>query len=317
MPPMSSLNKNNSAVKRIMQEARELANDPCTDYSAAPLEDDIFEWHCTLRGPSGTEFEGGLYHFRILLPAEYPFRPPSIMMLTPNGRFELNTKICISFTSYHEELWQPAWGVRTAIIGLQGFFPLKGQAAAGVGSIEYPASERQRLAALSRDWVCPHCQQSNLDCLPDPPTGGLSSAAAASTPAGPGSEFQRSTSPPTPDAVSPIVTVSASSGMSTSRSNSLPPQELANKLLGLHTVNHLTTSQGPSEPGILVPTPPASFVGQNTIETIHIRSSHGSVSTGPAATRRSAYKPAGIRTLDTVICVLLALALALFCRRVL
>lgn len=30
------------AVKRIMQEARELANDPSTDYTAAPLEDDIF-----------------------------------------------------------------------------------------------------------------------------------------------------------------------------------------------------------------------------------------------------------------------------------
>ena len=64
----------------------------------------------------------------------------------------------------HEELWQPAWGVRTgelpignrhilivfllAIIGLQGFFPLKGQAAVGVGSIEYPAGERKRLASL-------------------------------------------------------------------------------------------------------------------------------------------------------------------------
>lgn len=101
-------------MKRIMQEARELANDPSTDYTAAPLEDDIFvrapqvlefvsvlmlfgqEWHCTLRGSPGTEFEGGLYHFRILLPAEYPFRPPSIMMLTPNGRFELNTKVCVS-----------------------------------------------------------------------------------------------------------------------------------------------------------------------------------------------------------------------------
>lgn len=117
-----------AAVKRIMQEARELANDPCTDYYAAPLEvrhglkqsprqyyasflsvsgrylrkplrfrairqlNWTQEWHCTLRGTSGTEFEGGLYHFRILLPAEYPFRPPSIMMLTPNGRFELNTK---------------------------------------------------------------------------------------------------------------------------------------------------------------------------------------------------------------------------------
>jgi ubiquitin-conjugating enzyme E2 J1 len=115
-----------------MQEARELANDPCTDYSAAPLEacvnlSFIFhahrisnlhslrmtslcvfpsmfphldlrklqEWHCTLRGSPGTEFEGGLYHFRILLPSEYPFRPPSIVMLTPSGRFELNTKVCI------------------------------------------------------------------------------------------------------------------------------------------------------------------------------------------------------------------------------
>jgi hypothetical protein len=36
----------------------------------------------------------------------------------------------------------------SAIIGLQGFFPLKGQAAVGVGSIEYPPAERKRLAAL-------------------------------------------------------------------------------------------------------------------------------------------------------------------------
>ncbi|KAJ7632418.1 UBC-like protein [Roridomyces roridus] len=165
---MAPLNKNNSAVKRIMQEARELANDPSPEYSAAPLEDDIFEWHCTLRGPAGTEFEGGLYHFRILLPAEYPFRPPSLMMLTPSGRFETDTKICISFTSYHEELWQPAWGVRTAIIGLQGFFPLKGKAAVGVGAIEFPTAERKRLAALSRSWTCPHCCERNDVLLPDP-----------------------------------------------------------------------------------------------------------------------------------------------------
>lgn len=39
-----------------------------------------------------------------------------------------------------------------AIIGLQGFFPLKGQAAVGVGSIEYPATERKRLAALYVPW---------------------------------------------------------------------------------------------------------------------------------------------------------------------
>ena len=34
-----------TAVKRIMQEARELANDPCTDYAAAPLEVSLY-WGC-------------------------------------------------------------------------------------------------------------------------------------------------------------------------------------------------------------------------------------------------------------------------------
>ncbi|GAB1517790.1 hypothetical protein RhiTH_000840 [Rhizoctonia solani] len=175
MATRSSHNKNNAAVKRILQEAKELMNDPSHEYSAGPLE----EWHATLRGAPDTEFEGGLYHCRILLPAEYPFRPPSIMVLTPNGRFELNKKICISFTNYHEELWQPAWGVRTAIIGLQGFFPHKGEAAVGVGALEYPIPERKRLAALSRDWYCPDCEQTCLQMLPDAP---------ASSDSGPSSE---------------------------------------------------------------------------------------------------------------------------------
>lgn len=167
MASRASHNKNNAGVKRILQEAKELATDPSTDYNAAPLEDDIFEWHCTMRGSPGTEYEGGLYHFRIQLPSEYPFRPPSIMMLTPNGRFELNTKICISFTNYHEESWQPAWGVRTAIIALQGFFPLKGEAAVGVGAMECSTAERRRLASLSRSWACPRCEKPNHELLPD------------------------------------------------------------------------------------------------------------------------------------------------------
>ncbi|KAG8929679.1 hypothetical protein FRC01_003949 [Tulasnella sp. 417] len=181
MATRAGLNKNSSAVKRIMSEARELREDDSTEYSAGPLEEDIFEWHCTIRGPSDTEFEGGLYHCRISLPPEYPFKAPSIMVLTPNGRFELNKKICISFTSYHEELWQPAWGVRTAIIGLQGFFPLKGEAAVGVGAIEYPISERKRLAALSRSWVCPDCGVPNIELLPDPPSKDTESTEQPST----------------------------------------------------------------------------------------------------------------------------------------
>lgn len=167
MASTTSHNKKSSAVKRILSEARELASDRSQLYTAAPLEDDIFEWHFTLRGPQSTEFEGGLYHGRILLPSEYPMRPPNLILLTPNGRWELGKKICLTFTGFHEEMWQPAWGVRTALLGLQTFMTAKAEAAVGIAALNYPPAVRQKLAVESRTWTCPTCAVSNIDLLPD------------------------------------------------------------------------------------------------------------------------------------------------------
>ncbi|KAF8758899.1 UBC-like protein [Rhizoctonia solani] len=172
MATRSSHNKNNAAVKRILQEAKELMNDPSHEYSAGPLEvsnassaletdslvgcaissqNDIFEWHATLRGAPDTEFEGGLYHCRILLPAEYPFRPPSIMVLTPNG-------------SYH-------WTTRV--------FPAQRRGGGGCGSIGVSHSGTKATGGFIRDWYCPDCEQTCLQMLPDAP---------ASSDSGPSSE---------------------------------------------------------------------------------------------------------------------------------
>ncbi|KAG0361472.1 hypothetical protein BG005_008204 [Podila minutissima] len=158
-------NKKSSAVKRIMQEARELVQEPSTDFSANPLESDIFEWHFTLRGPEDTEFEGGLYHGRILLPNNYPFAPPSLMFLTPNGRFELNKKVCLSITGYHPEYWQPAWGIRTVLVAVMGFLPTESKGA--IGGLDTSVEARKALAVRSKAWKCQACQQSNVEILPD------------------------------------------------------------------------------------------------------------------------------------------------------
>lgn len=74
-----------AAVKRLMREAIEL-KDPTPMYFAQPLEENLFEWHFTILGPSGTDFEGGLYHGRIILPTEYPMKPPSIILLTVRNK---------------------------------------------------------------------------------------------------------------------------------------------------------------------------------------------------------------------------------------
>ena len=147
----------NDSVRRIMAEVRELRrtnSEPGSLFVAEPLESDLFEWHFTVRGPPDTPFENGFYHGRILLPSEYPLKAPEIMLLTPNGRFEVGTRICLSVTSYHQETWQPSWGIRTILTALVGFMP---SAAEGVGALDYPPKERRRLAAKSRSFVCQRC----------------------------------------------------------------------------------------------------------------------------------------------------------------
>ena len=76
------MNVKNTAIKRILADVREIQRHPTSRFTAAPLEDNLFEWHFTIRGPTKTEFEGGLYHGRILLSPEYPFKPPNIVFLT-------------------------------------------------------------------------------------------------------------------------------------------------------------------------------------------------------------------------------------------
>lgn len=138
-----------------MKEAQELSISPSPDYHAAPLDTNIFEWHFTLRGPPSSPFATGLYHGRIVLPPTYPLRPPSFRFLTPSGRFEVNREICLSISGFHEESWQPAWGLRTAIVALRSF--METDAEGQLGGVEASGAVRERLAGESRGWKCKAC----------------------------------------------------------------------------------------------------------------------------------------------------------------
>lgn len=147
-------NAKSPAVKRLMREAQEL-HEATEEYCASPLEDNLFEWHFTVQGPPSTDFEGGIYHGRILLPPEYPMKPPNIILLTPNGRFETNKKICLSISGHHPETWQPSWSIRTALLALIAFMPTPGNGT--IGSLDYSKEERQKLAKKSLNWQCDTC----------------------------------------------------------------------------------------------------------------------------------------------------------------
>lgn len=98
--------------------------------------------------PQTLHEQGGIYHGRILMPAEYPFKPPAFVMLTPSGRFETGVKICLSISSHHPESWQPSWSVRSALVALIAFMQTPGNGA--LGSLDHPTAARCQMAAESR-----------------------------------------------------------------------------------------------------------------------------------------------------------------------
>ena len=152
---LPTFNTKSPTIKRILKEASELASLPDPTLHAAPLETNLFEWHFTLQGPPSTPYGAGIYHGRIILPPSYPLRPPSFRFLTPSGRFEVNREICLSISGHHEETWQPAWGIRTALWALRAF--MEGDAKGQVGGMEMGEKERKRLAQESRSWACNGC----------------------------------------------------------------------------------------------------------------------------------------------------------------
>eukprot|EP00041_Stephanoeca_diplocostata_P025106 m.650467 g.650467 ORF g.650467 m.650467 type:complete len:217 (-) comp22672_c0_seq5:1384-2034(-) len=136
-----------TATQRLKKELKQLITDPEEHLRAMPLPNNLLEWHFVLLPPKECVYEGGEYHGKIVLPKDYPFKPPAVMMITPNGRFSTNTRLCLSMSDFHPETWCASWQVRTVILGLLSFM-LEDDITAG--SISTSEEERKKLARLSR-----------------------------------------------------------------------------------------------------------------------------------------------------------------------
>ncbi|KAL2753924.1 hypothetical protein ACRALDRAFT_2028460 [Sodiomyces alcalophilus JCM 7366] len=174
-------NSKSPTIRRILKEAAEIANSPSPDYTATPLESDLFEWHFTFRGVPNSAFADGIYHGRIVLPPTYPLRPPSFRFLTPSGRFEVNREICLSISGHHEETWQPAWGVRTALVALRSF--METDPSGQLGGLQASDAVRKRHAAASRDFKCMTCGKTNLEIIQECEEAAKAAAGSSEVPA--------------------------------------------------------------------------------------------------------------------------------------
>ncbi|OAP59930.1 hypothetical protein AYL99_04932 [Fonsecaea erecta] len=138
-----------AAYKRLVREYEAIQRSPPPFIQAHPSESNILEWHYILTGAPNTPYEGGQYHGTLIFPPDYPFAPPAIRMHTPSGRFQPSTRLCLSISDYHPQLFNPAWSVSTILIGLMSFMNSEEMTAGSVGG---SSTERKWHAARSRWW---------------------------------------------------------------------------------------------------------------------------------------------------------------------
>mmetsp|Transcript_10697 Transcript_10697/g.21405 ORF Transcript_10697/g.21405 Transcript_10697/m.21405 type:complete len:224 (+) Transcript_10697:286-957(+) len=133
-------------LQRLQRELKALKEDPVPGVHAAPLPANMLEWHFVIEGPAASPYQGGFYHGIIKFPQEYPFKPPSIRMLTPSGRFEPNQRICLSMSDFHPETWNCMWSVSSILQGVVSFML---DSSPAIGTMTTSESVKRQLARQS------------------------------------------------------------------------------------------------------------------------------------------------------------------------
>ena len=68
-------------AQRAVKEYTELTTENPLDGYKISSDDPTSQWNVCFAGPVGSPFEGGVFHFHLVLD-NYPFKPPSVVFKT-------------------------------------------------------------------------------------------------------------------------------------------------------------------------------------------------------------------------------------------
>ena len=118
------------AQRMLLRMYQRLQDSPCSYFSCGLINDDPFKWRCTIIGPQGTPFEGGMFPSELIFPEDYPNAPPEMRFICPmwHPNIGKDGKVCISILHKpgkdpHEyessaERWLPIHTVETIVVSV-------------------------------------------------------------------------------------------------------------------------------------------------------------------------------------------------------
>jgi len=136
-------------IKRIEQEVKTFDKEREFYYQVIQDVNDIHTFYYILRGNDNSDYSGGYYLGKIVLPPDYPTENPAFYMLTPSGRFDIDHKICLTNSNYHSEnnYKSSSWSITKMIVGMASIF--ENDETSGIAHLRKTPQERKDLAEKS------------------------------------------------------------------------------------------------------------------------------------------------------------------------
>jgi len=106
-----------AAEKRIRSELSKVGEG--NGIHIFPADDDVFQWRVLVEGPDDSPFKGGVFMLVVVIPRDYPFKPPKIAFDTPVYHFNVNDSgaVCLDIL---KDSWSPALSVPKCLQAVRG-----------------------------------------------------------------------------------------------------------------------------------------------------------------------------------------------------
>ena len=106
-----------STLRRIKKEYDDIANQPPTNCSAGPIDNNFYSWQATIIGPENSPYVDGLFYLKIDFPQDYPFKPPKIYFITKIYHCNINSSggICLDIL---KDQWSPALTISKLLLSI-------------------------------------------------------------------------------------------------------------------------------------------------------------------------------------------------------
>lgn len=107
----------NNTIRRLHKEFNNIKKNPSENCTARPINDDYYNWEGNIFGPTESPYEGGLFKLSIIIPKEYPLKPPKIKFITKiyHPNIDANGNICLDIL---KNAWSPALNISKTLLSI-------------------------------------------------------------------------------------------------------------------------------------------------------------------------------------------------------